>query len=66
MIDTNSPRRNLRVAVTRGDLVQFLYLVRSDMARIVRQLDDIGRKLERMAARRSERLVSPPKPLTRR
>lgn len=39
MSDTNSPRRNLRVAVTRDDLVQFLYWVRSDMARIVRQLE---------------------------
>ncbi len=66
MIDTNSPRRNLRVAVTRDDVVQFLYLVRSDMARIVRQLDDIGRKLERMGARRNTRLVPPPKPPARR
>lgn len=66
MSDTNSPRCKLRVAVTRDDLAQFLYLVRSDMSRIVRQLDDIGRTLERMAARRSERLVPPPKPLTRR
>ncbi len=66
MSDTNEPRLNLRVTATRDDLVRFLYLVRSDMARIVRQLDDIGRKLERMGARRNTRLVPPPKPPARR
>jgi hypothetical protein len=66
MSDTNSPKCNLRVAITHDDVVQFLYLVRSDMARIVRELEDIGRKLERMGARRNTRLAPLPKPTTRR
>jgi len=64
MIDTNSPRRNLRVAVPRDDVVQFLYLVRSDMARIVRELEDIGRKLG--GTRQGERFKRLPKPRPRR
>jgi hypothetical protein len=38
--------RKLRAAITRDELKQFLYVLRSDMARILRQLEDIDRKLE--------------------
>jgi hypothetical protein len=57
MSDINEPKYNLRVAVKRDDLVQFVYLVRSDMAQIIRQLDDIVRRLELMGARWSERFT---------
>jgi hypothetical protein len=66
MSDANSQKCNLRLAVTHSDVVQFLYLVRSDMARIVRELEDIGRKLDGMGARRNTRRVPLPKPPTRR
>jgi len=45
--------RELRVVITRDDLAQFLYPIRSEMARIDRQLEDIGRRLEYMGAHRS-------------
>jgi hypothetical protein len=52
--------RNLRAALTRDDLKQFLYVLRSDMARILRQLEDIGRKLEE--TRQRERPNRRPRP----
>jgi hypothetical protein len=62
MSDTNSPKQNLRVAVTRDDLVQFLYLVRSDMAQIVRQLEDIGRHLQGTRQGRQFKRLPKPRP----
>ena len=47
--------RNLRATITRNDLQKFLYVLRSDMARILRQLEDIGHKLEGARQRRDRR-----------
>jgi hypothetical protein len=60
------PRHGHQVAITRGDLAQLLYPIRVDMARIARQIEDIGRQLRCAGTRRNERAVPLPKPRTQR
>jgi len=49
MSKIKDPNRDVQVAITRDDLTQFLYPLRVDLAAIVRRIDDINRKLDRLA-----------------